>query len=324
MKARGLWVVGEGQAEFREEELPEPADDEVLVRTRFSGISRGTESLVVGGRVPEALWSTMRAPFQAGAFPWPVKYGYCNVGVVEAGAWPVGTEGFALVPHQDRYVVPATAFQPLPAGLPAERAILAANLETALNVVWDGRIGPADRVSVVGAGVVGSLVAWLAGRIPGTDVQLIDLRAERSGIADALGVRFTLPESASLDRDVVVEASGAAGGLTTALALAGVEAVIVVASWYGAGPIGVPLGEAFHSRRLTLRSSQVGAVPPERAPRFDFRRRLGAALALLAEAPELDALIDGESEFGTLHIDLPKIARSGGGSLCHRIRYPHS
>lgn len=319
MKARALWITGEGQAELRAEGLSEPGPDEVRVRTRFTGISRGTEALVATGRVPPALHATMRAPFQTGDFPWPVKYGYCNVGVVEAGALPVGTEVFALFPHQDRYVVPVTAVQSLPAGLPAARAVIAANLETALNVVWDGRIGPADRVTVVGAGVVGALVAWLAGGIPGTDVELVDLRPDRATLAGALGVRFATPDGARGDRDLVVEATGAAGGLASALSLAGFEATIVVASWYGAGPVSVPLGEAFHSRRLTLRSSQVGAVPPERAPRFDVRRRLAAALELLATAPELDALIDEEIAFDDLPAALPRIVQ--GGSLCLRISY---
>jgi len=322
IEARALWVVGEGRAELRVEELPDPGPHEVRVRTRYTAISRGTEALVASGRVPEALHETMRAPFQAGAFPWPVKYGYCNVGVVEAGDLPAGTEVFCLFPHQDRFVVPMGAVQALPRGLPAGRAVLAANLETALNVVWDGGIGPADRVAVVGAGVVGALAAWLCGRIPGTAVQLIDVRPERASLAEALGVGFAAPDAADLDRDVVIEASGAEGGLATALGLAGLEATVVVASWYGAGPVAVPLGEAFHSRRLTLRSSQVGRVPPHRTPRFDPGRRLRAALALLADAPELEALIGGETDFARLPDALAEITSPDSGSLCHRIRYP--
>lgn len=319
-RARALWIVDEGHAELRDEELAPPSDGEVLVRTAYTAISRGTEALVIGGLVPDSLRDVMRAPFQAGRFPWPVKYGYCNVGVVEAGAVPAGTEVFTLFPHQDRFVVPASAVHPLPVGVPAARAVLAANLETALNVVWDGGIGPADRVTVVGGGVVGSLVAWLAGRIPGTDVQLVDLRPDRAGVAEALGVGFVLPEDADGDRDVVVEASGSADGLATALRLAAFEATVVVASWYGAGPVAAPLGEAFHARRLHLRSSQVGAVSPARAPRFPLARRLRAALGLLGEGAVLDCMVDGETPFDELPQRLPWIA-SAAGPLCHRIRY---
>ena len=316
--ARALWIVGEGQAELRTEAVGAPGPAEVQVRTTFTGVSRGTEALVLAGRVPASLYTTMRAPFQAGEFPWPVKYGYCNVGVVEAGVLPVGTRVFTLFPHQDRFVVPAAATLRLPDTLPSPRAVLAANLETALNVVWDAEIGPADHVTVVGAGVVGCLVAWLCGGVPGTHVELLDLRPERACLADALGVEFVAGDGAAPDRDVVIEASGAPGGLATALELAGDEAVVVVASWYGQGPVAVPLGEAFHSRRLDVRSSQVGRVPPRRAPRFDPRRRLGAALELLAGASELDVLIDEESDFADLPTTLPRIARGAG--LCHRVR----
>jgi len=320
-QATALWVVGPGRAELRTEALPALGPGDVQVRAVWSGVSRGSESLVLRGGVPEALHDSMRAPFQAGAFPWPVKYGYVSVGLVEAGAMPGGAPVFCLFPHQDRYVVPAQSVVPLPTGLPLERAVLAANLETAVNGVWDAAVGPGDRVCVVGAGVVGALVAWLCAQIPGTEVELVDV-VDRSELAARLGVRFAAPADAAGDRDRVFEASGAASGLATALGLAGVEAEVVALSWYGDAAVQVPLGAAFHSQRLVVRSSQVGRVPAARAPRWTLRRRLALALRLLANAPALDALLDSEGTFADLPGDLPRLADSSGRVLCHRVRYP--
>jgi threonine dehydrogenase-like Zn-dependent dehydrogenase len=316
MRARALWVVGPGRAELRDEDLPEPGPGQVVVRALFSGVSRGTESLVLAGRVPEGQHGVMRAPFQAGDFPWPVKYGYISVGLAD------GRPVFCLYPHQDAYVVPADAVVPLPPDLPPERAVLAANLETAITGVWDAPPGPGDRVTVVGAGVVGLLTTWLIARIPGTDVQVVDLVEDRRTVVEALGARFSTPDAATGDRDLVVDATGAAGGLRTALALAGHEATVLALSWYGAGDVPVPLGEAFHSRRLVLRSSQVGSVPPGRRGRWTHRRRVELALSMLAAAPELDALIDSEGDFASLPEDLPRVAGASGRVLCHRVRYP--
>ncbi|MEQ1507307.1 MAG: zinc-binding alcohol dehydrogenase [Myxococcota bacterium] len=318
--SRALWIVDRRRAELRDEPLPSVGPGQVRVRTRFTAISRGTERLVVDGRVPPELADAMRAPHQAGAFPWPVKYGYCNVGVVEAGALPVGTRVFCLYPHQDRFVVDADQVVPLPPDLPDGRAVLTANAETALNAVWDARVGPGDRVAVVGAGVVGALVAWLCGRIPGTDVTLIDVLPARAAVAEALGVRFASPDRADGDRDVVFHTSASPAGLATAIGLAGVEATVIELSWYGAGTIPAPLGGAFHHRRLTLRSSQVGGLPVDRRPRWTYRRRVEAAMALLAH-PAAEALIDGESSFADLPRTLIEVADAPGGWLCHRVRY---
>lgn len=300
--------------------MPDPG--EVAVRTLYSGISRGTESLVFEGRVPESEWQRMRAPFQEGDFPGPVKYGYVSVGVVEAGETSLlGREVFCLYPHQDRYVVPTDAVMPLPEGLPAARAVLGANMETAINGVWDAAPGVGDRITVVGAGVVGTLVAWLCAAIPGAQVQLVDVVTGRSTLAEALGLDFALPDAAQRENDRVIHASGQAGGLRLALVLAGDEARVVEMSWFGSGEVTLPLGEAFHSRRLTLQASQVGHMPTDRTPRWNLRRRLALALDLLRD-PRLDALISGESDFHELPALMPRLVAGGGDVLCHRLRYP--
>ncbi|MYL22467.1 dehydrogenase [Halomonas alkaliantarctica] len=320
--ATAFWLSAPGKGELRQTPL-QRADIEapVEVLTRYSGISRGTEALVFHGRVPVSEQRRMRAPFQEGDFPAPVKYGYSSVGEVVAG--PAALKGktvFCLYPHQDRYVVPASAVHVLPEGTPAERAILAANMETAINGVWDASPLPGERITVIGAGVVGALTAYLCRRIIGTEVQLVDIDPKRQALADALELPFALPANAHADRDLVIHASGHSEGLNTALALAGMEARIIEMSWYGEGSVPVSLGGAFHSQRLTLRASQVGRLPTHQQPRWSFERRLTLALRLLAD-PALDALISGESSFAALPNVAADIFAPDSGVLCHRIRY---
>jgi 2-desacetyl-2-hydroxyethyl bacteriochlorophyllide A dehydrogenase len=322
--ARAFWVTGPEAGELRAEPLPALPDGWVRIETRFSGISRGTESLVFRGEVPPSEYARMRAPFQAGEFPAPVKYGYISIGTVVAG--PTALAGrlvYCLYPHQDRYQVPAAAVTPLPDGLPPGRAVLAANLETAINGLWDAAPRLGDRIAVVGAGTLGCLTAWLAARLPGTEVELIDTNPRRADIAAELGVGFRPPAQATADADLVIHASGNPAGLTAALGLAGFEATVLELSWFGAKPVTLPLGEAFHQRRLTIRSSQVGSVATAQRPRWDHGRRLQLALHLLAEpaAGVLDALITGEDPFDALPAVQARLARAPGDTLTHRIRY---
>ena len=259
--SRAFWIAAPGRGEIRREPLPTPSADEVVVRALYSGISRGTEALVFQGRVPASEYQRMRAPFQAGEFPGPVKYGYASVGRVEQGPHELhGRTVFVLHPHQTRYVVPARSVHVLPEAVPAPRAVLAANLETAVNGVWDARPQIGDRIAVIGAGTVGCLVAWLAARILGCDVDLVDINPRRAAIARELGVRFAAPNAVSEGADVVIHASGSPEGLALALRVAAFEATIIELSWYGNHEVPIALGEGFHARRLTLKSSQVGHV----------------------------------------------------------------
>jgi len=320
--AEAIWYSAPGRAELRQEALAPPAADEVRVRALCGAVSRGTEALVLAGRVPVSEFERMRAPFMAGHFPFPVKYGYATVGLIDGGAEALrGRTVFTLHPHQDLFNIPASAAIVLPENLPPQRAVLAANMETALNAVWDAGPGPADRIAVVGAGVVGSLVAYLCGRLPGADVTLVDINPARAELARALGVGFASPESAKSGCDLVVHARGNPAGLTTALALAGEEATVLEMSWYGDAPVTAPLGGPFHSRRLRLISSQVGQIAPSHRPRWSYGRRLAAALALLTDA-RLDALLAPPIMFQDLAQRLPEILDASNGILCQPIAYP--
>lgn len=320
-EARAFWVAAPGRGELRRERLRSRSADEVVIRTLFSGISRGTEALVFQGRVPVSERSRMAAPFQAGEFPAPVKYGYASVGTIEDGPRELtGRTAFTLYPHQTRYIVPVDAVHVIPDDVPPARAVLAANLETAINGVWDARIQVGDRVSVIGAGTVGSLVAWIAAGIRGCAVELVDLNPSRAEAARALGVAFATPDTAQRGADLVVHASGSPAGLELALQVAGFESTIVEMSWYGDQQVTVPLGEAFHPRRLTIRSSQVGHVAASQRSRWDTRRRMQLALSLLA-APALDVLITGESDFDDLPRVMAQLATAPGDAIFHRIKY---
>ncbi|MFJ2813116.1 MULTISPECIES: zinc-binding alcohol dehydrogenase [unclassified Streptomyces] len=320
--ARAFWLNRPGEGAIQDVDLPEPGADDVVVRALYSGVSRGTETLVFRGGVPESQYAAMRAPFQEGDFPAPVKYGYLSVGVVEEGPDHLAGETvFCLHPHQTRYVVPAAAVTPVPAGVPASRAVLTGTVETAVNALWDAAPLVGDRITVIGGGMVGCSVAALLARFPGVRVQLVDADPTRAAVAAALGVDFALPADALGDRDLVVHASATEQGLARALQLLTPEGTVLELSWYGDRTVSLPLGEAFHSRRLVIRASQVGTVSPAARPGRSYADRLALALELLTD-PALDALVTGESAFEELPALLPKLADGTVPALCHRIRYP--
>jgi hypothetical protein len=319
--AQALWYVGPGQAEIRPQRLSPLQGGQVRVLAVHGAISRGTEALISAGRVPAGEYSRMRAPFMDGNFPFPIKYGYATAGVVEAGpAEMVGRNVFALYPHQTRFDVPVAAAVPVPDGIPLSRAVLAANMETALNATWDAAPGPSGRVAVIGAGVVGALVAFLCASMDTVDVTLIDIDPARENLARALGLKFAVPANAPADCDFVFHCSASAEGLATALNIAGDEATIVELSWYGEGTMPIPLGGAFHSRRLKLLSSQVGKVAPSRRATFTHRQRLEAAIKLTAD-PRLDVLLAPAVAFAELPSRLADILKPRSGVLCPLIAY---
>jgi threonine dehydrogenase-like Zn-dependent dehydrogenase len=320
---RAFWVSAPGEGEIRSVDVPSPGPGDVQVRTLYSGVSRGTETLVFRGGVPRSQFNLMRAPFQDGEFPAPVKYGYLNVGMVEQGPPELlGRAVFCLYPHQTHFVVPATAVTPIPDSVPPARAVLAGTVETAVNALWDAAPLVGDRIAVVGAGMVGCSVAAVLAGFPGVSVQLVDVDPTRAEVAQALRVEFASPEQAAPECDLVVHASATEAGLATSLGLLGDEGEVIELSWYGDRPVRVSLGESFHSRRLAVRSSQVGAVAPARRRRRSFGDRLSLALRLLAD-PVFDVLITHERSFEDLPGLMPSLINGELSALCVRIVYEH-
>jgi NADPH:quinone reductase-like Zn-dependent oxidoreductase len=324
--ARALFYEAPSSATIRTVEIPLLTEDDaaeaaVLIRTLYSGLSRGTERLVFEGRLPESEWSRMRAPFQTGDFPFPVKYGYAAVGVAEAGPSAlIGRICFALFPHQSRFVLPAGSLVPLPDGVPARRAVLAANMETALNAIWDSGALPGQTITVIGAGILGCLIGVLAARLPGTKVTLIDRMPERAGVAQQLGLGFSTPDGAASGAEIIFHTSASEAGLLLALEIAAFEARIIEASWFGDRQVSLPLGASFHSQRLQLIATQVGSVAPAMRARLTHRQRLATALALLDDA-RLDALITDEVAFEDLPAALPRLLAADAAGIATAIRY---
>lgn len=318
---RALWLKPPYEAAIHEVCLPSQGDDDLVIRTCYTAVSRGTETLIYRNAVPVSEYERVRAPFQAGTLPNAVKHGYANVGVVEAGpdAW-IGQKVFCLGPHQTRLVMSIKDIVALPNNVPPERAVLAANLETAINAVWDSGIGIGDHISVVGAGVIGALTAWLCAQLPGVDVELIDIDVRKAFLGPALGVRFTTPETASTERDRLFHTSASAAGLNSAMAIAGFEATITEMSWYGIQAVEAQLGGGFHSKRLTLKSSQVGSLPSEQRARWTLHRRLGLAVSLLHDQA-LDVLFEPDQPFDALPQVMHWLTEAENPALCQRIVY---
>jgi threonine dehydrogenase-like Zn-dependent dehydrogenase len=318
---RAFWLREPGCGEIRPVELPEPGPHDVVVRTVRSAISRGTETLVFRGAVPPAERSRMRAPFQEGDFPGPVKYGYLNVGAVEEGPAELrGRTVFCLYPHQTAYVVPVGAVAVVPEEVPAARAVLAGTVETAVNALWDAGPLVGDRVAVVGAGMVGCCVARLLQQFPAVRVTLVDVDPGRAAVATALGVDFALPEEADGGLDLVVHTSATSEGLQRSLDLLAPEGTVIDLSWYGDTEVRLTLGGAFHAGRLGIRSSQVGTLSPARASRRTTADRLALALELLRD-PAFDVLFTGESPFDELPDVMARLAEGSLPALCHTIAY---
>ena len=322
--ARALWTVAPGRCELRRETLRPRGADEVLVRTLASGVSRGTERLVLHGRVPPRMHEAMRAPFQSGFFSFPVKYGYSAVGVVVEGpSGLLGRRVFCLHPHQDFFIVPTAMAAPIPDTVPDARAVLAANMETAVNILWDARPLIGERALVLGAGVVGLLAAALLSRVPGVELVIADPDPARRAPAEALGLRLVSPQDAPGERDLIIHASGHPDGLRQALSLAGFEGRIVEASWFGDREAVLPLGEAFHAKRLSIVSTQVGAVAPAMRGRRSHADRLTLALDLLEDA-RFDALVGPVTRFADLAAALPALLDPPAGAaapLCPVVTY---
>jgi threonine dehydrogenase-like Zn-dependent dehydrogenase len=320
-EARAFWLREPGHGEIRPVLVADPGPGEVLVRTMRSGVSRGTETLVFRGGVPPDQYAAMRAPFQEGEFPGPVKYGYLNVGRVQRGPERLrGRTVFCLYPHQTSYVVPVDAVVVVPDDVPPARAVLAGAVETAVNALWDAPPLVGDRITVIGAGMVGCCVARLISGFPGVQVTLVDVDAARGETAEVLDVDFALPAEAAGDQDLVVHTSATSAGLQKSLDLLGTEGTVLDLSWYGDTQVQLSLGGSFHSGRLGIRASQVGMVAAVRRNRRSAAERLSLALQLLRD-PAFDALITGTSGFDELPEVMASLSDGSLPALCHTLTY---
>ena len=319
--AHAFWLRAPWRGEIGPVTLAEPQRGDVVVRTLRSGVSRGSETLVFRGGVPPSQYAAMRAPFQEGDFPGPVKYGYLNVGAVEQGPPELrGRTVFCLYPHQTRYVVPASAVTVVPDDVPPARAVLGGTVETAVNALWDAPPLIGDRAAVVGAGMLGCCVARLLAGVPEVEVTLVDVDASRAEVAATLGASFAQPQDAVGGCDLVVHTSATSAGLQRSLDLLSPEGTVLELSWYGDAEVRLSLGGAFHAGRLGVRASQVGTVSPARSARRTTADRLRLALDLLRD-PAFDALVTGESRFHELPGVMARLADGSLPALCHTITY---
>lgn len=292
--AREYWTEAAGSGGIRAADIPAPGPGEVLIETEVSGISPGTETLVHRGQVPAEVADLMAAPHQLGTLDFPVSHGYLNVGVVRRGpAELLGRRVFTLSGHRSHLVVPESACHVVAAEVPSERALLAGVAEVGLNAVWESQASLADRIAVIGGGLVGLVTALLAARVSPARLQVIETDPRRRAAAGELGLDAVPPEQADGDNDVVLHTSATQQGLRRSLEITGDDATVVEMSWYGDRQPPVPLGADFHARRLRLLASQVGEVAVPKRHRRSRRQRLGAALGLLDD--RFDALVTGSS-----------------------------
>ncbi|MEM9671559.1 MAG: zinc-binding alcohol dehydrogenase [Bacteroidota bacterium] len=293
-----LWHLSERESSIRSQSLPPLKTDECLIESLFSLVSSGTETLVANGQVPAELQDSMQVPYMEGSFGFPLKYGYSLVGkVIEGSENLVDRYVHLLHPHQQHCVVKETDVTVIPEGIPPQRAVLASNLETALNAVWDSHLSAGDRVLVVGMGLIGSLVALLASQFPATQIRVAETDPTRQSLAREQG--FSLYDPSDTPFDVAFHSSGSSTGLQTAIDAVGYEGQVIELSWYGTRSAEVKLGGSFHQQRKQIISSQVSQLPAHRQARWDYRRRKQTVLDLLQD--------DGWDDFLTATVDFTDV-----------------
>ena len=330
-QARRLVYPGPFRAQIVPVQLASLKKGHVLVKAVFGGISRGTESLVFQGKVPQSEWANMRCLHQDGEFEFPVSYGYSLVGsVVEtanaSGRLRVGDRVFVMHPHQNEIVVEEHYCNVLPAGLPDERAVLSANAETALNAIWDAGLTRGDTVAVFGAGVLGLLIAVIAAKRIDSQIVVIDRLDDRRETVERLGLRFLGPSDEIEYRenfDCIFNTTASGEALQNAINLANFEGRIMEVSWYGNKPVELCLGGRFHSQRLSIISTQVGSVSKQMRPDVSPADRMQLAMAELLDA-RFDYLLEPPIAFKKLPEAIAGILGENKNALCQLISYTES
>ncbi len=285
MDAHALWHVDPAHSVLRQQTLGKLTPGECLVKTRFSMVSLGTERLVCkGGMSPEA-YGPMTVPYMQGAFSFPLTYGYSLTGEVIDGPqeW-LGERVHAMHPHQDLCVIHSHDLTVVPGNVPLDRAVLASNLETAVNGVWDGQPIMGQRVLVIGYGLIGALIAHLVKPIPGIELHIHDIRGSRKELAIANGHHvWDAAESQPGDYDLIFHTSASSAGLQFAIDHTREEGRVIEMSWYGNQTVNLDLGASFHYGRNRIISSQVSRIASPALPHFDHHRRKSLIFQLLAD-----------------------------------------
>lgn len=319
MQARAIWYTGDGSGvALRDANM---GTGELLLKTVASGLSRGTERTVAQGMVPRSEWDRMALPTQEGSFALPIKYGYaCVARIVQGPPDILNRLVFTMHPHQNLFRAHRDAVHVLPVDLPIRRATLAANMETALNAIWDAQVPNGAPVAVIGGGLIGCLVAYLANRIGKSDVTLIDKIGERAKTASELRVSFATATNRLSPCHTVFHTSGSEQGLKDAIHALDFEGQVVEMSWYGDREISVPLGGTFHAQRLSIRCSQVGHVAPSRRASTTYADRMRTAIGLLDD-PALDVLLTHDIAFENAERDLPLRLAADADGIATTISY---
>ncbi|WNJ16800.1 zinc-binding alcohol dehydrogenase [Pontibacter sp. G13] len=320
--AQALWHLDAQSSELAEVPLEISPTLPCTVETQASLISSGTERLVSSGLVPASIQPDMRVPYMRGNFEFPMTYGYSLVGKVSNHDHPLSGQMVHLLhPHQTICQVASGDAFPVPEGIPARRATLASNLETAVNAIWDSGMSTGDKILVVGFGIIGSLVARLASLFPGTEVYVAETQRKRRMMAEQMGFFLLGDHDSEVEFDCAFHCTGASGGLQTAIDQVGYEGVIVELSWYGTRGIEVNLGGDFHSKRKKIISSQVSNLPADRQGRWGFRRRKETVFELLKD-PVFDAHITREIPFEELPDFFQRLRQGEIHELACCVSYP--
>ncbi|MEN0004557.1 MAG: zinc-binding alcohol dehydrogenase [Bacteroidota bacterium] len=289
--SNALWHLSSSTSSLLSSAIPAPKEGQCLVKSEFSLISLGTERLVASGAVPVDLHQNMRVPYMEGSFELPVKYGYSLVGQVVTQGYPLsGKKVHLMHPHQSYCIVEAEALTLIPEKVPIRRAVLASNLETAVNAVWDSQVQIGDRVLVVGFGMIGALTALLLQQIAGVEVYIAERLPQRRALAQQLDFQLLAEET---DFDITFHTSSSSSGLQMAIDRLGYEGTSVELSWYGTKEVSMQLGASFHQQRKRLIASQVGQVPGSKQNRWDYRRRKQLVFQLLQQE-KFDQLLTHE------------------------------
>ncbi|MFK7979418.1 MAG: zinc-binding alcohol dehydrogenase [Saprospiraceae bacterium] len=295
MTSTALWHISPSESSLQEESLSTPLSHQLLIKSLYSLVSTGTEKLVATGQVPSSMHQLMRVPSMGGAFSFPVKYGYSLVGKVVSEGIFMGQLVHLLHPHQAALVTDSADVSLVPPNIPAKRAALASNMETALNAIWDSGVSIGDKVVVCGFGMIGGLVARLLSLMPAVEVVVLEKNAYR--IQQATNMGFLVNPTDLSNFDYSFHTSGSSKGLQACIEAVGMEGKIIELSWYGTKSVQLQLGADFHYHRKQIISSQVGHVPFTKNARWDYVRRKAVVWKLLKN-PVFDAHITDEVPFG--------------------------